>query len=71
MEALHSLLLFWVFLYFALLVIPLTFKFFDLGIVADPLIRLVNRAMLFPFWLAKRALIAAWQRSRSDRDRMP
>jgi hypothetical protein len=55
-DALTSLLMFWMFLYFALLVIPLTFKFFGLDVVADPLIRLVNRVMLLPFWLAKRAL---------------
>ena len=63
-DALASLLMFWMFLYFALLVIPLIFKFFGLGVVADPLIRIVNRVMFFPFWLAKRALNSGLQRLR-------
>jgi hypothetical protein len=39
-------------IYLALLIFPVMLKFFGLGLIADPMIKLLTRVM-FPIWLLR------------------
>ncbi len=45
-----------VIIYFALMIFPLILKAFGLGVIADPLIKLINWMILAPFKLLRSLL---------------